>query len=728
MKKRSTDDLERRYPTGSVMAPCVYPADDPGKLEATLNHHVRECEQAKWPHALRWFTNLSYLLGNQYASFAWDTSATTLTMNVAQSSIPLLGGIEATIPRSVDNKLIRPYENLISLFTEIRPKPRVTAQSDSPEDTDAQSLSEIVVDLKWEAMEMPRHMRGTGSLLAVAGTCIAETFYGASSDVPRMQEEEPESETVTDVTGEKREVTPEPQVEEAEKYAEDCQAMLWSPFHFSPDPGATEDPKSLLWYYRHQFVDRGWVADNFLGKDKADGYLLDDEAEIPEASGIEFALYWWERIKDIVETPEGFAQLSSRVGNANGGFAPNQTLLRVWGVKPSPDYPKGRTFIQAGEKLIYAKDEAPGYHPDFPDRWHKLAVCRFWTIPGRFWGVPLLSELLPLQKKINAIDSLVQINREYMTLGQWLIPEQCKVQDGSLSGIPGVPISYMANSMGAKPEKVPHDPLPAELIGERELAERSIERLSATEGFLSSEAPSAVRAASMIDLINRQLRQSKSPTLQDFSEYNETICKNILIETQIHLNESSDAFTKKIIAAAKDRASHLAIATFVGADLRGNVDVSIDMATELLRTPEAKQQRAGEALQYIGKEMSPVERQKALSIMGLEEFAMQDSSDYKRAKRMIALVTSGEVDAALPMPMGIDNPTIFMQLLKVEMQSDRMAQYDDRIRNKLMELYAFYAQQAQQQAMEQMKLQLLMEHGAQPPQQPAAPSPVKKAA
>jgi hypothetical protein len=726
MAKRSREDIALRYPQGSVLAPANYPigdgAEDYGLLEGTLNHHVKECETAKWPHALRWFTNFSFLLGNQYGGFVWNSTSNNLSLVNASDTVPLTGGIEASIPRSVDNKLIRPHENLISMFTEIRPRPRVSPQSESPEDTDAAALAEIVVDLKWEELGMPRHMRATASMLSVTGTAIAETFYGQRGIPVAIEDDEPQTEMVEDVTGEEVEVEREARPEEEGEYRSDCQNILLSPFHFSSDPGATEDPKSLVWYYYHYFADRGWVAENYCDKSREDGYLLEGGIEeIPETSGTDFALYWWERIKDLVETPEGFAQLSSRVGNATGGFAPNQTLLRVWGVAPSSAYPKGRTFVQAGEKLIYAKDEAPGYHEDFPERWHRLSICRFWTIPGRFWGMPLLSELLPLQKKINAIDSLVQINREYMTLGQWLIPEQCKVQDGALGGLPGVPISYMANAAGAKPEKVRHESLPGELIAERELAERSIERLSATESMLSADAPSSMRSAAQMDINQRMLRQSKSPTLQDFGEYCESITTNLLIETQIHMQTQDDAFSQRVVAAARDRESHLAIATFVGADIRGNVNVSIDIATELMKTPEAKQERAAQALQYVGKDLSPADRIKALTLMGLDEFAAQDSSDYKHAKRMVALITNGQAEAVGPNPFQIDNPTIHMQVFKQELQSDRMVQYDDQTRNALMMIYLHYREEAMNEAMEQLKIQMLMEQGAQP-QQGGAPA------
>jgi hypothetical protein len=68
-----------------------------------------------------------------------------------------------------------------------------------------------------------------------------------------------------------------------------------------------------------------------------------------------------------------------------------------------------------------------------------------------------------------------------------------------------------------------------------------------------------------------------------------------------------------------------------------------------------------------------------------------------------------------------------MERLKIELQSDRMIQYDEKIWNQLLSLYAFYAEQAQQMAIEQMKMQLLMEQGAQPAKPPAAKS-VPKAA
>lgn len=716
MKASEREKVYRRFPQGSYLALTRYPADDEDecrRLEATLNHHVKELEQAKWSQCLRYFTNIAYLMGNQYARFLYNADTNQLTYSDASAKVSMPGGLEQHIPKTVDNRLIGPYQSLISLLTEVRPKPRVTPESDSPEDTDAAQISELVIDLKWEAMRLPFRLRQAGSYLATMGTAIAETLWNEGIGTP-----EREAKTVTRrdaFSGEEYEERADDEEEDEEGPEPDVESRLWSPFHWQPDPGTTDDWGTMEWCYRQHYVDKGWVYENFVRDEE--GYYLTEDDTIPDDVGVEYPIYWYERIKDIIETPEGWSQFSSRLGSVGSGFAPNQTIYRVWDCKPNPHFPKGRTLCQAGGKLIYA-GPARAKTRRAPERWHPYAMTRYWTMPGRPWGVPLLSQLLPLQSKINAIDSLEQLAREMGTVGQWLVPVQSNVQDGVLTGLPGAVIQYTANATGRGPEKVQHQPLPAEYFAAREMASNQIAQIGGTESFLTTEAPSAVRSGSMIDLITRKERQQKSPTLQDFSEFVETIGKNTLLEVAIHMEEGDAEFAQRLRQAARDRSSAIAVVTFQAADLRDNFNVNVDIASELLKTPEAKQQRAEAALQYVGQELDPTARAKLFTVMGLDEFGVADTSDYRRAKRMVAVVSAGEVDAMQPMPW-VDNPEVFAQVLKEEIQSDRFITYPEEAQAQLNTFYLTYQQMVQQQQMRMLEQQMLLQHG---PPEPARSS------
>jgi hypothetical protein len=710
-------DLRLLYPQGSYLSPTVYPHEDEADrlaLEASLNHWVNECEAAKWPIALRLFTNIAFLMGNHYPAFTWNMGSNELFYSTTNTAVTMPTGVEHSIPKTVDNKMIRPYQLLISLLTEIKPEPRVTPASRSPEDEDTAEIAQIIHDLKWERMKMAAKLRQTGSYLGTMGTSIAEVTIGETAA--------PTRDPVYELVDKKNPLTGEEQAEPQEAgdqfaFQKDVRANIWTPFHFQPDPGATEDGDSMEWCYRHHFADIGWIKESFAVDEP--GFLLTEDDTLGEDAGVRFPIYWYERIKDMIEHPEGWTQFSGRIGQVGSGFAPNQTLLRVWDCKPNAHYPRGRTLIQAGEKLIYAGD-ARAWSAEYPQRWHKYAVCRYVTVSGRFWGLAMISTLIANQKTINAIDSLEQLARELGTIGQWLRPRQANVQDGVLGGIPATVIDYTATPSGGKPEKVRHDPLPGEYFVKREQCEKSIELLGGTESFLAANAPSALRSGPVMDMMQKRERQYRSPTLQDFSEYLETIGTNILLETALGMDDQAQPeFIEQIRQAARDRSSHVAVVTFSRANLLANVNVKMDIASELLRSPEAKQQKAIEAAQYAGQLLSRTDMVKLFSIMGLDEFGLQDSSDYKRAKRMVSVVTSGSVGAMEPWP-GIDDPEVFQQLLKQEIQSDRMITYPPEVQQELGRLHQMYSALVQQQQLAQMQQMMLMQQAGQKPQGPQA--------
>ncbi len=722
------EEMREIFAPGDYLAPCYWPAEDEEDrrlLNHQLNHQVHEAENAKWSLCLRYFTNLAYLIGNQYATFLWNTDTNTLSYTETSAKASLPGGIEQAIPRTVDNQMIDSYANLIALETEVRPEPRITPASDSPEDEDTAAIGEIVHDLDWEGINMPFHQRQIAASHFITGTAIFEVDVGDGALSKGMRYEMREEEGIG---GEMVEMEV-PTGEEGYGYEQKLRGRMFTPFHWQPDPGADDDNDKLEWCYTHYYASRGWIWENFgpskeEGRTKANGWYLEKIEDIPQSNGIQFPIYWWERVKDLIETPEGWTQFAQRLSNSGAGFSANQCLVRIWDMKPNHRFPKGRTIIQADDFLVYCSrasekntdaDGARGVYElddgSLSDRWHKYAISRYWTILGRFWGTPLGSQVLPLQKKVNAIDSLEQMFRELATIGQWLLPRQARVVDGMLGGLPGAVIEYTATASGAKPEKIRPESYPEALFGHRGVAVAGIKQLSGTADGSEGVAPSGMRAGIMLEMMQKKERMGRSPMLQDFEECCVVVARNILIERALLMRETEDPkFMARLTAAARDRASHVALVTFETTSLLQNLNISVDLAAALLRSPEAKRQNAIEAFSAFGPNMSAAERATAFEVIGIDEFTIRDTSDFRRAKRMIAVVTAGEIDAMKPLP-GVDEPSIFRDLLKAEIQSDRMVTYEDAVQTRLMEFHTFYRDMAAQAEAEMMARAMAAQNG-----------------
>src|SRR3990167_10092782 len=136
--------------------------------------------------------------------------------------------------------------------------------------------------------------------------------------------------------------------------------------------------------------------------------------------------------------------------------------------------------IVANGLTLYAGDN-PYYVDGDDDSWNPYVEWRFEVVPGRAWGKSLVDECVPINRRINAIDALIILNRKTMAIPQWLLPEGCGVPNGYINGRPGLNIPYRpVGANGAKPEKVQPSALPNQVYEEREQAVKDLKMLGMT--------------------------------------------------------------------------------------------------------------------------------------------------------------------------------------------------------------------------------------------------------
>jgi hypothetical protein len=714
-------------------------AEDHADLESALNHWLNEGERAKWPRALQYFENASYLVGNHLNRFYYTLDR---GFGVHQFGVSDTSAYDALLAKTSDNKLIRPVETVASMLTQSRPMGRVEANSELPEDEDAAALAEIVLDVLWEKpLNLPARTREAALLGCIASTAVIEVEFGPTY-LPVMQPKLA-VQVIDDefVEGGKREELVETGEYET-TYKSDIQARLWSFFHITPDPVATS-PDDMQWVARTSFEDVAWVREVF--DQKEEGYFPENLSSIdmPEAPA-HSVLYWWSRLQDIIDSPTNVTQgggMAPHAGSFTAGYAPGQTKLTVVDVRPTSEFPQGRTIILAGSKLIYAgigrcfieDEERPG-NCKYPHRWHPYAFWGWFKLPGRFWHAALVSQILPMQKKINAIDVLVHANRQYMAIGQWKLPKHSKVPDGMPSGTPGEHLRYQHVPGMSDPEPVDHRPLPGELMAERAQLERSIELISASGSVDSSQvSASAARANSMLGSLREEKLRSKSPMIQEFEAFIETICQNILIEVQHGLRNEDPELTTRIRRAAREY-SDIAVQTFTGASLRDHHSIKIDIASELLKSTEADASRAMEYTQFKGGQLTPQETQGVLKAIGMDKFVKNPENDSVRvAKRLISRIVSGQVSGTIPeqqlpalLMRGVAKASAMLPVFQRELLSDRFDGHEEPVKSLLLSLFIACEALSQEEMMRDYQLQMMMAQGAanaqEPAPQPGAPS------
>lgn len=668
-------------------------------LEGAIVSWLDGIEESKRPRILQYFENASYLAGNHLTRFYY-TAETGFGFH--QFGTHDSSGFDSMVAKTADNRLLRPVETVLSMLTGERPKADIEPNSDLPEDEDAADLAKILLDLVWERpLNMQAQLRKAVMIGLVAGTACVEIEYGPTNiplATPRVRRDD---EAPGGFRSNGYDVT----------WKNDIQARVWTPFHITPDPTATSADE-MSWVARTSYEDAEWVKENF--DVEGPGYVRENAKQLKHSTAYRTVLYWWYKFQDILDSPQYYQQGAGYTPKGwidQGGSMNGQVKFTVLDVKPSSRFPRGRTLILAEDKLIYAGD-ARAWSEKYPWRWHPYSFWGWYKLPGRFWHMPLLSELVPLQKRINSIDVLVQANRQFMAIGQWLIPKHSKVPEGYMTGTPGQNIPYTDVPGMSPPTRVDHRPLPAELLGERDLHVNSIDTLAASSVLDQMQvSKSAARAGVMLQFLREERLRSKGAMLQEFQEFVESIAQHILIELQVNMTEADPELNQRIRQATRDHSS-LALRSFTGASLRDHHAVKIDIMSAAFDSRTAREARALEYLQTMQGQVTPEERAGILKAIGVDEFVKNvENASVESARRIISRIVSGQLEDLSPeslpgLMMPAHNARVMAEVFGREQLRDRFHDLSEDQKVAIVVLRDLYAQKAEQERIRQLQEQI----------------------
>lgn len=682
------------------------------ELESAAVDALNRQERSKIPFALQWFENYSYLMGNHLTRFFYTPAN---GFGVFQFGIHDSSRFDSVIARSADNRLVHAMESVVGLLTQHGPEPMVPPNSDLPEDEDAATVAgKLLMSLYEQPLRMQRKLRDAVLWAGIGGLAAAEVEYGDTDqpvEIPTHKIRRRKNKLFGKIEGEPEKIEEIVEGEPEVAFTRDIQCRIWSPFHIIPDPGATCE-EDLNWIARASFEDAEWVVENYA-KDE-EGYAFgEDEADklrdaIHGRSGVDTPLQWFYRVRDIVVSPQqlhGASGLVSSSPEFYRGTAPGQCYFVVLDVKPTRQNPRGRTLVLAGDTLLYV-GPARAWVRGYEWRWHPYAFFGWFRTPGRFWPMPLLSELVPLQKRINSIDALVHANRVYISLGQWLIPKHSNVREGRFGGIPGDQFVYTDIPGHSKPERVKNEPLPSDLWNERAGLVASIDQIAATGLTMDQITGSAMRSGPVLDFLNQQKLRRQSPMIADFEGFIERISQNILIECQTQVREGDEAMLQRIAQVAREH-SQMSLMAFASASLRDHYAVRIDIRSRIMHSPEARKELAIQFLQAVGQNATQGEKDAALRAMELDEFMMNaQSSTVDRARRMVERIRTGQVQQVVMLPG--EEPTAALPIYARAIHSDRFNDMDMNGKMIMIDTYEMYQAAADAQLQQQMAMQSMM--------------------
>ncbi len=663
------------------------------RLGQAIELHLQQAKERKWTRALQWFRNAAFLAGQHMDSFRYAQGTFT------QSTVVIPSRLQGTISvHMVDNHVLRICQANIAELTGMNPYPAIEPASISPDDQDHARMGELAVQLLWETpLRVPEKLRLLVGYLEVTGTAGAETYFGHLDSVQeRMKLELRDIPDLVDPSGTVKDWVETGETEWAQR--EGLRMRVWSGFHLEPNPDATSDPDTLTWICRTTFEDIELMRRMFDRKEQF--YHPENLKGIGPKEYTDDPLWHWENMKDLQDAQGSDVPVGLDRGTRRG--MSECVRVRMIDCRPNLEHPTGRTIVQVGERVVYA-GPSRSWSEAYPERWTPMRIARWWTLPGRFWGQPLIAPLVPLQKRINALHAIIRLNRQHLGVGAWLLPKVCQVPEGFIGPITGQNVTYRSGPRGEKPERMEYVPLTADIWEELSMCVQSMERIGgiASSQLSSNVSASALRSGTMLDFGQRQALQSKSALMLDFEAFVGGLAQDILQEVARNMATDPELL-RRISVAARDLGD-LAIERYQNLDLRDNVRVKIDLRSQMMQTPEAKKEAAATFLQFAGQNMSPSERAKVALVMGLDELESQVSAQYKRARRMVERILQGDTSAAVALD-GVDDPGLFGEVIRDAMLSERATTAPLEVKQALQALLDTYTEQVQAKAQTMAKV------------------------
>lgn len=677
-------------------------------------------QSRQWMRTVNWMENIFFGMGRHYID---DINLSRLSRDSDSGDLSLIRETTSAIPRPTNDILGRYLETNVALFTENRPRPRVTAKSDRRDDKIAAELSELALEYLWEKLDMPEKHREMARIMLYCGVAWLEVLYDPS--IPRHMTVPQTQETpVTIAPGEEgrpitlpvnrtvaaRDEKGRIKMQGKMEYG-DITANVISPFEMHLPTCHWWNGPDMGWVMREYYTPLSALHDQWGGgkvsglTTRRNGWYLENLKKVTGQNVQNLPLWWWERVTDMVEgsgpsiyagTPEQWS---------------GHTIVRIFDRKPNPRWPNGRTIIVAGDQVIYDSPKNVGaraFDPRWPERWHPYIRYRWEPQIGSIYGRSLVSKLLPKIKRVNAIDTTMIMWRRTVPIATWLVPRGAQPVEDIFSGKPGQFWEYdPRRTMQQEPKPIFPPNYPAAAVEERREQIAEMEAIAGTEEILRGQRPTGVNSAAMLDALRKQALASRSAILQGWDESLQKTGGAFLQEIVKHV-KSDPRYAERMRILARERASRMSIEDFSGSDCSDNVIVRVDTASMAMVTKEARQARAIEFLQYLPNLLdAPLTLQQQI----LEELGFKDTLDPKgpdvnRAKSMISWIKTGRFDIVIPYPE--DDPYVFHELLVNELKADSFLDMPPDQQGKLIEMIELYRQQVEilQQQELQMRIQM----------------------
>ena len=428
-------------------------------------------------------------------------------------------------------------------------------------------------------------------------------------------------------------------------------------------------------------------------------YVVEVEAASPDEVVSMFGSKWRDKVfaEDISLLGLG-AYLTNQHGHGlmqNYYDATEFALLKFFRHRPTDKFPEGKYICAIGNNILH---EGPIDTLKTKDGELPYEMTQYRKIPGELWGHGPMRSAIPLQKRINSIDSGIIHNRKTMLNPRWMIPNRSGVR--IIEGRPASIIRWDSHNLprGVEPKPVGGVPLPPSVTEERNTARQDLEDITGTLDVLAGRQPSGVDTLGQTEILLEQAAKRFGPMLKRIKR---TYGRHE--QHKLRLAQEHWKLSRAIKVVGEDNITEQF--HYDGADFAGVEDVYVDMESSVMLSQAVEYQKIQNAYQQglLGDARNPEVQMKVLEKLDIPGFRNVFTIDAERAGRNIhkirdlgEQVEMGQFDTH---PVHFKVLTDYIKSADFERDSEEAQQGLIQLAGQYQQAMAMQAQRAQQAAM-----------------------------
>lgn len=624
------------------------------------------------------------------------------------------------IPTPVTNYLVRNFDRIVDIFITGNILPNVNPATRNQDDVEAARTAQHILQSEFHRLstDLNLHIPAAGWLV-LSGNAILYTGWNAKAGdkmrQPRMKLDK------KGVTQEKMQCYTCGYQEAVEIAPERCPNCVEQPFL---------EPVDVPIY--DALGQESYEVNEVAEKDK-DGYPVYDEYAVGNLTeAVINPLNWYpqptrsfnecryvmesdpmdiDQIKDmfgnkakdvVAESLEyenwsgvlDHQMMDGQLTQQNSSDNRDKALVKFFRHIPDSRFKNGCLLIYASNKLLYKGDL------DSCDGKLPYTHIKYRDMPGLFWGGSPFSDMVPLQKRINAVDSHIVQNRKQMVSNQWLVPEGSGVSH--VDGRAGLIIRYNPHTTGGfKPERLQGVPVSAQVLQERESTLRDMDEVSGAREILQGGLPpggSGLETGAAVELVQEQAFKRFGPAIKAWraglAEHEHRKLQNV------HKHWTEPRLVRTIGENKETDSFH-----FSGADVYRAEDMTIKVGIGADYSDVAYQQKVMKAAQLgvLGDIRQPQVRGRVLEALGIDGFEGEYVLDAKKARRVLTAIRDGASAEDLPPILPVDNHQIQYEVIREFMLTSEFEKMDESPKQALIQRAQVHQQAIQQEQQKAMQ-------------------------